>query len=105
VFVRRSVVYMSLVVCVVFEVVCWRHRAGFFRASQAPHAPQTSPHSLPLPLSPAQVRPLAEPLVAASVELYRTVARELLPTPSKSHYLFNTRDLAKLILGVMQASI
>lgn len=49
-----------------------------------------------------QVRPLAEPLAAATVELYRVVCRELLPTPSKSHYLFNTRDLAKTILGVMR---
>jgi dynein heavy chain len=48
------------------------------------------------------VRPLAEPIVAASVEIYRAVSRELLPTPSKSHYLFNTRDLAKIVLGVMQ---
>lgn len=48
------------------------------------------------------VRPLAEPIVAASVEIYRAVSRELLPTPSKSHYLFNTRDLAKVVLGVMQ---
>jgi hypothetical protein len=51
---------------------------------------------------PTQVRPLIEPLVAASVELYRSVCRELLPTPSKSHYTFNTRDLGKVVLGVMQ---
>jgi len=50
------------------------------------------------------VRPLAEPIVAASVEIYRAVSRELLPTPSKSHYLFNTRDLAKVVLGVMQVT-
>jgi hypothetical protein len=49
-----------------------------------------------------QVRPLIEPLVGASVELYRSVCRELLPTPSKSHYTFNTRDLGKVVLGVMQ---
>lgn len=48
------------------------------------------------------VRPLAKPIVAASVEIYRAVSRELLPTPSKSHYIFNTRDLAKIVLGVMQ---
>lgn len=51
------------------------------------------------------VRPLAEPIVAASVEIYRAVSRELLPTPSKSHYLFNTRDLAKIVLGVMQVGV
>jgi dynein heavy chain len=50
------------------------------------------------------VRPLAEPIVAASVEIYRAVTKELLPTPSKSHYLFNTRDLAKIVLGVTQVS-
>lgn len=49
------------------------------------------------------MRPLCEPLVAASVELYRSVAAAMLPTPAKSHYLFNTRDLAKLVFGVMQA--
>ncbi|WIA13292.1 hypothetical protein OEZ85_006876 [Tetradesmus obliquus] len=51
-----------------------------------------------------EVRPLGDPTVVASVEIYRAVCRELLPTPSKSHYLFNTRDLAKIVLGVMQAS-
>jgi hypothetical protein len=49
-----------------------------------------------------EVRPLGDPMVVASVEIYRAVCRELLPTPSKSHYLFNTRDLAKIVLGAMQ---
>lgn len=48
------------------------------------------------------VRPLGDPIVAASVEVYRAVCKELLPTPSKSHYLFNTRDLARIVQGVMQ---
>lgn len=42
--------------------------------------------------------------VQATVELYRNVVRELLPTPTKSHYLFNTRDLARVIQGTMRAS-
>lgn len=37
------------------------------------------------------VKPLGESITAAAVEIHRNVARELLPTPSKSHYLFNTR--------------
>jgi len=50
------------------------------------------------------VRPLGDPIVQATIEIYRAVSRELLPTPSKSHYLFNTRDLAKVIAGLMQAT-
>lgn len=44
-----------------------------------------------------EVKPLADPITQASIGVYRAVAAELLPTPSKSHYLFNTRDLAKII--------
>jgi hypothetical protein len=55
------------------------------------------------PLFPhPQVKPLADPITSATIAIYRAVSRELLPTPSKSHYLFNTRDLAKIIQGMMQ---
>lgn len=40
--------------------------------------------------------PLTEPLVAASVRIYERIASELLPTPAKSHYTFNLRDLSKV---------
>jgi len=52
-----------------------------------------------------EVRVLGEPVVAASVDIYRVVCRELLPTPSKSHYLFNTRDISKIIQGVLQVCL
>lgn len=42
---------------------------------------------------------LAEKLpgvVAATIEVYNTIRAELLPTPAKSHYLYNMRDLSKL---------
>jgi len=51
-----------------------------------------------------EVKPLGDPITTATINIYRAVSRELLPTPSKSHYLFNTRDLAKIIQGMMQAT-
>ena len=36
--------------------------------------------------------------------MYYRVSINILPTPSKVHYIFNLRDLAKLAQGIMQAS-
>lgn len=44
-----------------------------------------------------------EPIVAASIHIYNTIRTELLPTPAKSHYTFNLRDLAKVVSGVLNA--
>lgn len=52
----------------------------------------------------AAIRPLAEPIVNACVDVYVRVAKEMLPTPDKSHYVFNLRDLSKCIQGILQAS-
>lgn len=42
-------------------------------------------------------------LIDASISLYNVVLTELLPTPLKSHYTFNLRDLAKVVQGLMSA--
>lgn len=42
-------------------------------------------------------------VVAATVEIYDRIRTDLLPTPSKSHYTFNLRDMAKVIQGAMRA--
>jgi dynein heavy chain len=84
--------------CMIFAHTGLTHPATLTRCLFFASAASAAP---PDPYDP-KVRPLVEPLVAASVELYRCVVRDMLPTPSKSHYLFNTRDLAKLVLGVMQ---
>ena len=44
---------------------------------------------------------LAAPLVLASLEIYLSIQRELLPTPLKSHYTFNLRDLSKIFQGIL----
>ena len=47
---------------------------------------------------------VVQPIVQATLDVFATVSRELLPTPSKSHYTFNLRDLAKVVQGVMNTS-
>ena len=49
---------------------------------------------------PDEVRGKAGAVVKATIEVYNTIRKELLPTPAKSHYTYNMRDLGK----VFQAS-
>jgi len=39
---------------------------------------------------------LAPPIVAATVEIFNQACMTLLPTPAKSHYIFNLRDVSKV---------
>jgi dynein heavy chain len=47
------------------------------------------------------VKGLAEGAVKASIEIYNRISAELLPTPIKSHYTFNLRDVSKVFQGVL----
>jgi dynein heavy chain len=42
--------------------------------------------------------------VSATLEVYGTVLKEMLPTPAKSHYTFNMRDVSKVFQGLCQCS-
>ena len=50
----------------------------------------------------SHVQAMLHPLVDATVAAYTTITKELLPTPAKSHYTFNLRDVAKVFAGIMQ---
>lgn len=52
---------------------------------------------------PPNIANLGVDVVEASVEVYLRIAEDLLPTPAKSHYVFNLRDLSKTIQGILQA--
>ncbi|KAL7754338.1 hypothetical protein RI367_000319 [Sorochytrium milnesiophthora] len=49
-----------------------------------------------------EVRACAEAIVTSSIEMFNRMCTELLPTPAKSHYTFNLRDLSKVIQGMLQ---
>uniref|UniRef100_A0A8B7WIF1 Dynein heavy chain 6, axonemal n=1 Tax=Castor canadensis TaxID=51338 RepID=A0A8B7WIF1_CASCN len=51
---------------------------------------------------PPAVKQTASNIVEASVEIYNRMSIDLLPTPAKSHYVFNLRDLSKCVQGILQ---
>jgi len=47
-----------------------------------------------------RVLELMNPMIASTIHVFKNALNDLLPTPSKSHYLFNLRDIWKVFLGL-----
>lgn len=59
---------------------------------------------LPVPTAGAPtIAHFTDPLVEATIMVYSTITSQLLPTPAKSHYTFNLRDLSKVFQGMLMA--
>ena len=41
--------------------------------------------------------------VSATIDLYTNITKALLPIPSKFHYTFNLRDVAKVLQGILMS--
>ncbi|VDO05387.1 unnamed protein product [Rodentolepis nana] len=49
----------------------------------------------------AQFSRLSKIMVQATLETYKNAIKSFLPTPAKSHYIFNLRDFSRVIRGVL----
>lgn len=50
-----------------------------------------------------EIRNQSEALAVATISLFFLVQKEFLPTPAKSHYVFNMRDVSKVFQGIYLA--
>ena len=50
------------------------------------------------------IKGLQQAAVTATSEVYEAALSTLLPTPAKSHYLFNLRDFGRVVLGICMAN-
>ncbi|XP_074169160.1 dynein axonemal heavy chain 1 isoform X1 [Rhinolophus sinicus] len=57
----------------------------------------------PVPGAP-NIASFTDPLVEATIMVYSTITSQLLPTPAKSHYTFNLRDLSKVFQGMLMVN-
>lgn len=48
-----------------------------------------------------EVIPTIDNIVQSTIQLYRSAIKNLAPTPNKSHYLFNLRDISKVTNGIL----
>lgn len=52
-----------------------------------------------------EVKDIQKVLIESVITIYETIKTNLLPTPKKSHYTFNLRDISKVFQGICNASL
>ena len=50
-----------------------------------------------------EIKSLTDLMVLSTITLFKNLCENFLPTPSKSHYIFNMRDISKVFEGIYQA--
>ncbi|XP_030074215.1 dynein axonemal heavy chain 10 [Microcaecilia unicolor] len=50
---------------------------------------------------PEDIQAVCDPLTSCTLQLYEMIVRDLPPTPSKFHYIFNLRDLSRIYNGLI----
>jgi dynein heavy chain len=50
------------------------------------------------------IKTMSDPLALATIEIFKKIQQVFLPTPSKSHYVFNMRDCSKVFQGIYLAN-
>ena len=58
-----------------------------------------------LTVFPAEIKALVKTTVDSSIDIYEKISSEMLPTPAKSHYTFNLRDLSKVFQGILSLKV
>jgi dynein heavy chain len=51
-----------------------------------------------------EIKECSEDIINCTLKLYKDIRLSMLPTPKKMHYLFNLRDMSKVLQGVCSAS-
>ena len=47
------------------------------------------------------IRSMRKTMIYATIEVYKQISETMLPTPAKSHYTFNLRDVSKVFQGIL----